>query len=108
MAHISNTPVVMPGACRKCGALRGALVDGKIVCACGADRGALSDATTRFVASVITHFGAPKEAIVLRKSDVAAKIKEHDNFLRRKFAFHQAKSWFELIEQAAVGNADGD
>ena len=97
-----TSTVTLPHTC-KCGALRGLLVDGKIACAdCGVDRGTLPDTTQRFVAGIVAHFGEPKEPIVLRKPDVAAKITEHDAFLKRKFT-RDGKTWFDIIRQAAAG-----
>jgi hypothetical protein len=103
----SDVSILMPSTCANCGTLRGRLVNGKVICECGTNRGALSDPTLRCITAIVERFGAPKEPVVLRKSHAIAKIKEQDAFLKRKFT-RDGRTWYEILEQASAGPVGDD
>jgi hypothetical protein len=96
---------MLPTACR-CGSIKGAIINGAALCACGAKRNKISERTTKFLAGIAEHFGEPT-LVILRKPAARAAIAKQDDFLKRKRT-SEGKTWFDIITNNLGQPADSN
>jgi hypothetical protein len=89
---------LLPKACR-CGYVDGEIVSNAVMCAgCGAKRADVSAILQKVLTDTARLFGELKDPVVLRRPDAAAKIKQQDEFLKRKRRL-DGKAWFDIITE---------
>ena len=96
-----------PSAC-KCGTVTGTIADDKVVCSsCGEKRANIATSTAKFLANVVQLFGEPVEPTIFRSKRALEKIKQQDEYLKRRRT-PTGQTWFEVITDPINGGGIAD
>ena len=99
-----SVEAIIPTPCTKCGCTNGIITESAVACTgCGAKRLNVSAMTRTVLAAITDHFGEIKEPIAFRCPGVIEKIKQQDEYLKRRRT-PTGKTWFDIVTDSLDEN----